>query len=244
VTAARSDLPPGIDQVIATAMAVSAADRYPSCGAFIGAAWALLGADHVGPSAAAAAPVEPAAAAEPAPTASGPEQPAAEHAGAPPGTLRLVAQSGFGRGRELVVADELMLGRLTLLDGALAPDHSISRRHARISRTPDGFAIQDVHSRNGTFVNGERIEEARLLQTGDQIQVGDTVFVAEVADAGAPVNGQPAPQAATVEASGAPKRVVLRLELDVDSAELTVSFENGPTARIVREDDGWRVETP
>jgi predicted Ser/Thr protein kinase len=231
---ARPDLPPGIDEVMATAMAVSPSDRYASCGAFIAAAQALVGdAGEALPPVAAA----PAAAADRVPA---PEEPPARDGGAPPGTLRLVAQSGFCSGRELLVDDELLLGRLTIFDGALAPDHSISRRHARILRTGDGFAIQDEHSRNGTFVNGERIEGPHVLRTGDEVQLGATSFVAEVPKM--PVDAVPAADA-VVAAPGASK-LALRLELDAEAAELTISFENGPTARIVREGEGWRVEAP
>jgi pSer/pThr/pTyr-binding forkhead associated (FHA) protein len=91
-------------------------------------------------------------------------------------------------------------------------------------------------------VNGERVEGPRLLRTGDEIQVGGTVFVVELVDASP--NGQPAPQAEPVVPREAPTHMALRLELDLDAGQLTVTFENGPTARIVRDGDGWRVETP
>jgi pSer/pThr/pTyr-binding forkhead associated (FHA) protein len=68
-----------------------------------------------------------------------------------------------------------VVGRQTTLDGALAPDHSISRRHARITRAGDGtFAVEDEHSRNGTFVNGERVGGRRLLRDRDIIRFGRT----------------------------------------------------------------------
>ena len=70
---------------------------------------------------------------------------------------------------------------MTTLDGALAPDHSISRRHARITRADDGdFVVQDEHSRNGTFVNGERSSRPHALRTGDELKIGATVFAATV----------------------------------------------------------------
>jgi hypothetical protein len=40
------------------------------------------------------------------------------------------------------------------------------------------------------------------------------------------------------------KRVAIHLELDLDAGRLTVAIEHGPTARIVRDVDGWRVEIP
>ncbi len=50
-------------------------------------------------------------------------------------------------------------------------DPKLSRRHCEIRPTPDGFFIRDLGSRNGTFVNGARVREARL-RDGDRIQVG------------------------------------------------------------------------
>jgi Nif-specific regulatory protein len=55
-------------------------------------------------------------------------------------------------------------------------DPSISRRHCVFSRTDDGYQVCDLESRNGTFVNGVAVKESQL-QHGDQISVGDSVFV-------------------------------------------------------------------
>ena len=53
-------------------------------------------------------------------------------------------------------------------------DITVSRRHAEIRRAQpggDGFALHDVGSLNGTYVNRERVEEAGL-RSGDEIQIG------------------------------------------------------------------------
>ena len=50
-------------------------------------------------------------------------------------------------------------------------DITVSRRHAEIKRSGDGFALQDVGSLNGTYVNRERVESAEL-HSGDEIQIG------------------------------------------------------------------------
>lgn len=56
-------------------------------------------------------------------------------------------------------------------------DESVSRQHAKITRLPDeSVAVEDLHSTNGTFCNGERIE-ARVLQDGDKIQIGSTTII-------------------------------------------------------------------
>lgn len=60
-------------------------------------------------------------------------------------------------------------------------DGSVSSRHARILRTPQGFVIEDLQSRNGTFVNGERVTEKRQLADGDLIRVGKIILIFNVA---------------------------------------------------------------
>jgi putative peptide zinc metalloprotease protein len=60
-------------------------------------------------------------------------------------------------------------------------DGSVSSRHARILRTPQGFVIEDQQSRNGTFVNGERVTEKRQLVDGDLIRVGKIILIFNIA---------------------------------------------------------------
>jgi len=52
-------------------------------------------------------------------------------------------------------------------------DLGVSAQHARIFLGPDGYAIEDLKSRNGTWVNGERITTA-VLRNGDRIRLGAT----------------------------------------------------------------------
>jgi hypothetical protein len=54
---------------------------------------------------------------------------------------------------------------------------SVSRQHALVSAGPTGFMIQDLHSQNGTYINGERITEQASLQDGDKVTLGDAEFV-------------------------------------------------------------------
>lgn len=52
-------------------------------------------------------------------------------------------------------------------------DEFISTRHARIEKKVQGFILQDMRSRNGTYLNGGRINEA-ILKDGDRIRLGKT----------------------------------------------------------------------
>ena len=58
-------------------------------------------------------------------------------------------------------------------------DLGVSSRHARIYRGPEGYTIEDLKSRNGTFLNGSRIVHS-LLKNGDTISVGATDLRYEV----------------------------------------------------------------
>ena len=55
-------------------------------------------------------------------------------------------------------------------------DSTISRRHARILVAGNGATIEELGSKNGTFVQGKRIEKPRRLSDGDRIQVGSVVL--------------------------------------------------------------------
>lgn len=60
-------------------------------------------------------------------------------------------------------------------------DGSVSSRHARIQRTADGFVLEDLQSRNGTFVNGEQVTAQRLLADGDLIRLGKIIMTFNLA---------------------------------------------------------------
>ncbi len=51
-------------------------------------------------------------------------------------------------------------------------DPEVSRRHAAIRAGTDGIGIEDLGSRNGTYVNEQRISVLRVLAEGDEVRVG------------------------------------------------------------------------
>ena len=67
----------------------------------------------------------------------------------------------------------LTIGRLSDSDLTL-PDHNVSRRHAEVRRSGNGFAVVDLGSTNGTMVNGARISAEHRLQDGDIVSIGST----------------------------------------------------------------------
>ncbi len=52
------------------------------------------------------------------------------------------------------------------------PDRQVSREHARIFHTAKGYFVEDLDSKNGTYVNGEPVAEPTRLHDGDVLQVG------------------------------------------------------------------------
>ena len=89
----------------------------------------------------------------------------------PEGAGMLVVKRGPGSGSRFVLdSDVATVGRHPDSDLFL-DDVTVSRRHAQIVRTPDGYAVRDAGSLNGTYLNRERIEEA-VLRNGDELQIG------------------------------------------------------------------------
>ena len=60
-------------------------------------------------------------------------------------------------------------------------DVSVSAKHAQVVRTAEGFVIEDVGSRNGTFVNSEKLTEKRLLADGDLVRLGKIILTFNLA---------------------------------------------------------------
>ncbi|HUR14309.1 MAG TPA: FHA domain-containing protein [Mycobacteriales bacterium] len=89
----------------------------------------------------------------------------------PAGTALLVVKRGPNAGsRFLLDADLTTAGRHPNSDIFL-DDITVSRRHAEFLREGSGFAVRDVGSLNGTYLNRERIEQSSLAG-GDEVQIG------------------------------------------------------------------------
>ncbi len=126
---------------------------------------------------------------------------------------------GDNHQRKLIVKEGPQLGETYPLEGVelvigrepgveiQIDSPGVSRRHARLSLQSGQYFLQDLGSSNGTFLNGERLGQARPLKHGDQIKLGRTVsleYQSEQAQVNATMieGAQPAVGATMVE--GAP----------------------------------------
>ncbi|HXE72617.1 MAG TPA: FHA domain-containing protein, partial [Candidatus Nitrosotenuis sp.] len=119
--------------------------------------------------------------------------------------------------------DQMFIGREVRCD-VMLNNESVSRRHAEVLRLAEGFLLRDLNSRNGTYVNGQRIQEY-LLQDGDTVTVGDINMIFEAARR--PVPAEPEPVSSL--ASG--------LEVEETGTAVTRPSEEGDT-------EVWRRKRP
>lgn len=82
---------------------------------------------------------------------------------------------------ETLIEDLYTIGRDPATNNIVLADSSISTHHARIVRNTDSFTIEDLGSRNGTFVNGEKIAAPQPLADNDVIRVGRVILTFNLA---------------------------------------------------------------
>ena len=106
--------------------------------------------------------------------------PAAGNAGDAGATLRLQAmlvpvEPGDAAAKGHTLAADNSIGRVR--ENSIQIQHgSVSRQHAILRFTAEGWILEDLEAENGTWVNGERIEKRRLLD-GDRVNIGTVRFL-------------------------------------------------------------------
>lgn len=82
-------------------------------------------------------------------------------------------------GRELVPlsGQRLTLGKASTNDVSLEHDETVSRLHAVFENLGFAWSLRDLGSRNGTYLNGEKITTERVLRSGDEVKVGKTKLI-------------------------------------------------------------------
>ena len=89
----------------------------------------------------------------------------------PDATSMVVVKRGPNAGSKFVLEGEVTRAGRHPDSDIFLDDITVSRRHAEIVRTGDGYSVRDAGSLNGTYLNRERIEDAPLAN-GDELQIG------------------------------------------------------------------------
>lgn len=135
--------------------------------------------------------------------------------------LKLVVLAGAKQGLEIPLKKEkFLIGRAK--ECALrAGSEAISRRHCAIVRAGDRVTARDLGSRNGTFVNDERIEKEVPLSVGDELRVGPLKFRIAAMSSAPAAEAKAAPPAAEPKSQKKPpvKDIAGAVQRTIDKAE-------------------------
>ena len=135
----------------------------------------------------------------------------AERAGRP----FLIYRDGDGRQQLFAFApgaERAEVGRQPASDLVLDWDDQISRVHARFERAPDGWVlVDDGPSRNGTFINEQRLSGRQRLTDGDTLRFGTTTVTFRSPEAEAPGSADVPAAALDVVLSSNQRRVLVAL---------------------------------
>jgi hypothetical protein len=90
----------------------------------------------------------------------------------------LWVKDGNRRGQIYKIKDSSVVGRRE--GDIIIDDQKVSNPHAKFTVEDGQFIVWDFGSRNGTFVNGERIRAATSLKENDTIKIGDSTFILKI----------------------------------------------------------------
>src|SRR5436305_8482918 len=94
-------------------------------------------------------------------------------------TLRVLSGPHAGRSFIFDQHDTFLIGRAETAHLCLPDDRYFSRNHCLLEIAPPRCFLRDLGSTNGTYVNGQKVQEA-YLRNGDRVQGGQTVLSVEV----------------------------------------------------------------
>jgi pSer/pThr/pTyr-binding forkhead associated (FHA) protein len=98
----------------------------------------------------------------------------APRSSAAPGRLGIVAPES-AVGQVFTIADELTIGRAAGCEVTI-DDGYASQMHARVFRRDDQVLVEDLGSTNSTYLNREKVNRPTVVNRGDVLQIGATVF--------------------------------------------------------------------
>ena len=92
-------------------------------------------------------------------------------------TVTAASENGL-LGKRFAFPEEISIGRGAEND-IVIPEAYVSQHHAVISLQNNLFVLEDLGSRNHTYLNGEALNQRAYLQSGDQIRIGMVTFTFE-----------------------------------------------------------------
>lgn len=107
-------------------------------------------------------------------------------AGPRKGKAFLMVAAGEAAGTVFPVTERSLLVGRSLDAQVRINEQAISYEHARLEETDNGYALHDLGSTNGTYVNGQRLVERVVLASGDTIRMGSTTFTFVTRESGYP----------------------------------------------------------
>lgn len=103
----------------------------------------------------------------------------------------LIANNGPLNGQQWIIEGTLVIGRDAECD-IVIPDRQVSRQHARITKSINGVILEDLGSKNGTFLNNQALSEPVKLIEADEIAIALTqTFLFLSSDATMPLSDLP-----------------------------------------------------
>jgi hypothetical protein len=114
--------------------------------------------------------------------------------------VKLVVANGKNAGQKIAVpGPKFFIGRAE--DCHLRPNSDLVSRHHCVILIEDGFvAVRDFGSKNGTFVNDERVRAEQELKNGDRLKIGQLELALELA---VPVGGKKKPKVHSIQEAAA-----------------------------------------
>lgn len=92
-----------------------------------------------------------------------------------PTASRLIVRTGPNPGMVFDLTKEITTFGRDVANDIVLGDPEVSRQHARLTRTPGGYVLEDLGSTNGSFVNGERLSSPRVLNPGDLLGMSEKI---------------------------------------------------------------------
>ncbi len=143
--------------------------------------------------------------------------------------LKIIEGPAFGLTFSLRDGETITVGRHEDASFCVSADQHISRKHVQIQWDKPHFVLRDLGSRNGTYLNGDRIATVNLT-SGDRLNIGNSVFRITIEDETATKEMLDPPKGSGKSDIAAPQRKLSADNLQIDD-ETTHPFQMGAKQR-------------